>query len=255
MVVFDSILFILAGNEDMHTISDEFEFRPDRIPDYGVSCPWGLKMSHRLIMGKWCLHVSSFIFDRLIIKDAGNQDRQKSSDEFSFGPLDGPVILVFEMRFDLGTLDSGERSMPFGLLVSWCGSNETWANSIDPPNMAVAQGLHCLHTRLPIKNKIKWKIYQTILFTFYSPGDAHHERLRDEDDELLQFAIQQSLMDSGTEADQVLPWKVGKKFGHKKNFYKYCYIWAATWQNQQSDCAPSEDSDQPGHDLCYALSR
>ena len=25
------------------------------------------------------------------------------------------------------------------------------------------------------------------------------------------------------------------------------YIWAATWQNQQSDCAPSEDSDQPGH--------
>lgn len=34
-------------------------------------------------------------------------------------------------------------------------------------------------------------------------GDAHHERLRDEDDELLQFAIQQSLIDSGTEADQV----------------------------------------------------
>ena len=23
--------------------------------------------------------------------------------------------------------------------------------------------------------------------------------------------------------------------------------WAAAWQNQQSDCAPSEDSDQPGH--------
>ena len=25
------------------------------------------------------------------------------------------------------------------------------------------------------------------------------------------------------------------------------YIWAATWQNQQSDCVPNEDSDQPGH--------
>ena len=25
------------------------------------------------------------------------------------------------------------------------------------------------------------------------------------------------------------------------------YIWAATWQNQQNGCAPSEDSDQPGH--------
>ena len=24
-------------------------------------------------------------------------------------------------------------------------------------------------------------------------------------------------------------------------------IWAAPWQNQQSECAPSEDSDQPGH--------
>ena len=23
-------------------------------------------------------------------------------------------------------------------------------------------------------------------------------------------------------------------------------IWAATWQNQENDCAPSEDSDQPG---------
>ena len=26
-------------------------------------------------------------------------------------------------------------------------------------------------------------------------------------------------------------------------------IWAASWQNQQNDCAPSEDSDQPGHPL------
>ena len=33
------ILFILAGNEDMHKISDEFEFRPDQTTDYGVSCP------------------------------------------------------------------------------------------------------------------------------------------------------------------------------------------------------------------------
>ena len=23
--------------------------------------------------------------------------------------------------------------------------------------------------------------------------------------------------------------------------------WTATWQNQQNECAPSEDSDQPGH--------
>ena len=37
-------------------------------------------------MGKWCLHASSFIFDRIIIKVAGNQDRHKSLDEFDFGP-------------------------------------------------------------------------------------------------------------------------------------------------------------------------
>ena len=71
----------------MHKISDEFEFPPDRTTDYGVSCPWASKkISHRLIMGKCCLHVGSFIFDRIIIKVAGNQDRHKSLDEFDFGP-------------------------------------------------------------------------------------------------------------------------------------------------------------------------
>ena len=45
-----------------------------------------LKSSHRLIMGKYCLHASS-IFDRIIIKVAGNQDRHKSSDEFDFGRI------------------------------------------------------------------------------------------------------------------------------------------------------------------------
>ena len=34
------IFFIFAGNEDIHIISDEFEIRPDRTKDCGVSCPW-----------------------------------------------------------------------------------------------------------------------------------------------------------------------------------------------------------------------
>ena len=42
-VVFDPIHFILAGNKDMHKISDKFEFRPDRTADYGVSCLERLK--------------------------------------------------------------------------------------------------------------------------------------------------------------------------------------------------------------------
>ena len=36
-------------------------------------------------MGKWCLHASLFIFDQIIIKVAGNQDRHKSLDMFDFG--------------------------------------------------------------------------------------------------------------------------------------------------------------------------
>ena len=28
-----------------------------------------------------------------------------------------PIYMFFEMRFDHGTLESGERSLPFGLLV------------------------------------------------------------------------------------------------------------------------------------------
>ena len=39
------IFFKLAGNKDMHNIMNEFEFRPDRTTDYGVSCPWASKKS------------------------------------------------------------------------------------------------------------------------------------------------------------------------------------------------------------------
>ena len=35
----DPIFFKLAGNKDVHNIMNEFEFRPDRTINYGVSCP------------------------------------------------------------------------------------------------------------------------------------------------------------------------------------------------------------------------
>ena len=34
---------------------------------------------------------------------------------------------------------------------------------------------------------------------------------------------------------------------HQAGAHHWNHIWAASWQNQQNDCAPSEDSDQPGH--------
>ena len=37
--VFYPILFILAGNDEMHESSDEFEILPDLTTDCGVSCP------------------------------------------------------------------------------------------------------------------------------------------------------------------------------------------------------------------------
>ena len=39
--IFDRIFVKLAGNQDRYKISDEFEFRPDRISHFGVTCPWG----------------------------------------------------------------------------------------------------------------------------------------------------------------------------------------------------------------------
>ena len=50
--------------------------------------------------------------------------------------------------------------------------------------------------------------------------------------------------------------KIGKIWTLEKNcnnskiwtmWFFYAVTWAATWQNQQDGCAPSEDSDQPGH--------
>ena len=107
-------------------------------------------------MGKWCLYFSFFIFDQIIIKVAGNQDRHKSLVEIDFGPNQtshfgvtcpwvtkishfwtwislksvGQSWLNFMCsiigvgkrlhkilgQIDLGTLDSGERSLPVGLL-------------------------------------------------------------------------------------------------------------------------------------------
>ena len=37
--VFHPFLFLLAGNDDMHETSDEFQFPPDWTIDCGVSCP------------------------------------------------------------------------------------------------------------------------------------------------------------------------------------------------------------------------
>ena len=39
MLIFDRIFVKLAGNQDTHKISDEFEFRPDWICHFGITRP------------------------------------------------------------------------------------------------------------------------------------------------------------------------------------------------------------------------
>ena len=39
---------ILAGNDDMHGILDEFEILPDSTMDYGVSCPLGYEKKQQI---------------------------------------------------------------------------------------------------------------------------------------------------------------------------------------------------------------
>ena len=121
-------------------------------------------------MGKWCLHANSLIFYQIIRKVAGNQDRHKSSVEFYFGPdqtthfgVTCPWVMKISHfwtwislkpvgqswsnfmcsitgvgerlhkvlgQIELGTLDSSERSLPFGLLVFFFHDNgkakQTW---------------------------------------------------------------------------------------------------------------------------------
>ena len=43
-------------------------------------------------MGKWCLHSSWFIFDRIIIKVAGNKDRHKARSSLTLGRI-RPLML------------------------------------------------------------------------------------------------------------------------------------------------------------------
>ena len=83
---FRSDSFYTCRNEDMHKILDEFEFRQIGPLTTELAALERLKNPHRLIMGKWCRHASLFIFERIIIKVAGNQEKHKSLVEFDFGP-------------------------------------------------------------------------------------------------------------------------------------------------------------------------
>ena len=91
-------------------------------------------ISHRLIMGKWCLHTSSLIFDQIIIKVAGNQDRHKSLDEFDFGPLVSMAHL-YVFRNEIWAWHIGLRWAIVALLVTcfwFCHEAALMSNRLVP---------------------------------------------------------------------------------------------------------------------------
>ena len=61
--------------------------------------------------------------------------------------------MFFEMRFDLGTLDSGERSLPFGLLV--CNTFPSFAAPVSVKLSELGSEADCKYTCLIIKEV--WK--------------------------------------------------------------------------------------------------
>ena len=64
-----------------------------------------LKISHRLIMGKWCLQASSFIFDWVFVKLAGNQDSHIKSQTSSNSVWIESVTLELHVRTLVGELN------------------------------------------------------------------------------------------------------------------------------------------------------
>lgn len=78
--------------------------------------------------------------------------------------------------------------------------------SMDSPNV----GVTCIHEDDKVMCSVDDSVFDAPS-TYSVIGDLHHDRLRDEDDELLQFAIQQSLLEGGTENDQVTLWEALNK--------------------------------------------
>ena len=88
--IFDRIIIKIAGNEDRHKSSVEFDFGPNNTTHLGVTCPWVTKILHFWtwisLKEKWCLHLFSVVFYFILFILAGNKDMHKISDEFEFRP-------------------------------------------------------------------------------------------------------------------------------------------------------------------------
>ena len=115
LIIFDQIIIKVAGNQDRHKSSVEFDFGPNQTTHFGVTCPWVTKISH---FWTW-----------ISLKPAG----QSWSNFICSIIRVGERLLKVLGQIDFGTLDSGERSLPFGLLVlSYDRSSLIWVCTVCP---------------------------------------------------------------------------------------------------------------------------
>ena len=148
LFIFDRIIIKVAGNQDRHKSSHKFDFMLDQTTHFGVTCPWMTNILHfrtwislRPVGQSWSNFMCSItgvgerlhkvlgqigsklwfpwqqnapIDLKLLVTRTGIKARTSSISGLWFP---WPIYLFFEIRFVLGTLDSGERSLPFGLHV------------------------------------------------------------------------------------------------------------------------------------------
>ena len=69
LFIFNRIFVKLAGNQDMHKMSNQYDFGPDRTIHVGVTNV--LAIEWQKVCGKPCLHANTVSFDSIFIKLAG----------------------------------------------------------------------------------------------------------------------------------------------------------------------------------------
>ena len=99
LFIFDWIIIKVTDNQERHKSSVEFDFVPNQTTHFGVTCPWVTKISH---FWTW-----------ISLKPVGQSWSNFMCSIIGVGESLHKVL----GQIDLGTLDSGERSLPFGLLV------------------------------------------------------------------------------------------------------------------------------------------
>ena len=123
--IFDRIIIKVASSQDRHKSSIVFDFGPNQSTHFGVTCPWVTKITHfwtwislKPVGQSWSNFICSINGVGKRLHKVSGQIGSKLIDLNWENDVSTFSRLLLIRSFDLGTLDSGERSLPFGLLVN-----------------------------------------------------------------------------------------------------------------------------------------